>query len=107
LPARIGRDQPGHAEHRIGRKTRGIEIIVVDAAIDHVDLHPAGDRAHPDDIVVDHEIGGLDQLDAHRIREEAVLVIGRVEMARGQHDAHRLLPAAGATDCIVSSSMSG
>ena len=68
-------------------------IVVVEPAVDHVDPHAPVDRAHPDDVVVDLEIGRLDQLDPHRVGEEAVLVEGRVEVAGGEQHAHRLLPA--------------
>ncbi len=90
VPAGVSRDQPRHAQHRIGAEDQRIEEVVVDPAIDHVHLHAACDRAHPHAIVVDDQIGRLDQFDAHRIGEEAVLIIGRIVMTRRQHDAHRL-----------------
>jgi len=44
-------------------ESQRIEIVVVDPAVEHVDpLRPLG-RAHIDDVVVDDEIGALDQLD--------------------------------------------
>ena len=48
-------------------------------------MQPLG-GAHIDDVVLDQQIGPLDQLDAHLIGQEGVLVIGAVEGARGQQD---------------------
>ena len=57
-------------------------IVVVDAAIDHVDAAQAFGGAHVDDVVLDEEIGALDQLDPHLVGEEGMLVIGAVDWRR-------------------------
>ena len=72
----------------IGQEYQRIEKVVVDAAIDHVHaLQPFG-GAHVDDIVLDHQIAALDQLDAHLVGEEGMLVIGAVVDARRQQRDH-------------------
>ena len=44
-------------------------------------------RAHVDDLVLDEEVAAFDQLDAHLVGEEGVLVIGGVvDAGREQHD---------------------
>ncbi|MPL71126.1 hypothetical protein SDC9_16897 [bioreactor metagenome] len=93
-PARaVDIHQPRHAQHRIGAEAQRIEEGVVDAAIDHVELlRPLG-RAHPAKAAFDEEIRALDQLDPHQVGQEAVLVIGRVEMP-GRQDRERRLAIA-------------
>ena len=90
LPARAALTMPGTPRVESLRKTAGIEEVVVDPAIDDVDpLEPAR-RAEVDDVLVDHEVAALDQLDAHLAREEGVLEVGRVVGARRQHDDARV-----------------
>ena len=86
-PGAISGEQPRHAEHRIGAESEGIEEVVVDAPVDDVDLLRALGRAHEYRIVDHDEVGALDQLDAHLLREERMLEIGAVVVAgREQHD---------------------
>ena len=47
-PGAIGVHQAGDAQHRIGAEGLGIEEVVVDAAIDHVDALEAAGGAHED-----------------------------------------------------------
>ena len=79
--------RPRHAEQAVGPEDLGIEERLVDAAVDHVDAPRAARRAHEDPVVVDEEIRGLHELEAHRAREEAVLEIGRIVRPRREHDA--------------------
>ena len=82
LPARYAPIRPGDAELAVAAEGQGVEEVVVDPAVDHVDpLRPAG-RPHEDLAAVEEQVAPLDQLDAHLAGEEAVLVIGRVVDAR-------------------------
>ena len=48
---------------------------------------PAAGGAHPHPVVLDHEVGALDQRHAHLARQEHMLEIGRVvDAGRQQHD---------------------
>ena len=81
----IGVEQAGHAQRRILAEDQGIDEVVIDAAIDHVDALQARGGAGIDDIVVDQEVAALHQLHAHLARQEGVLEIGAVEDAGRQH----------------------
>ena len=48
----IGTHQAGHAELAVGQEGLGIEVVVVDAAVDHVDRREAARGAHPDPVVL-------------------------------------------------------
>ncbi len=89
----IGGEQPGHAELRIGPERARVEEVVVDAPVDHVDALRSARRLHVDGVVADEQILALDQLDAHLLREEAVLEVRGVVRAGGQDCDRRLVAA--------------
>ena len=87
IAGRVGRHQPGHAESGIRAEGEGVEEVVIDAAVDHVDAFQALGGAHEHLIVLDDEVASLDQLDAELVGEERVLVIGGiVDAGRHQRD---------------------
>ena len=90
VAGRIGRHQPGHAERGIRAEGEGVEEIVVDAAIDHVDALQALGGAHEHLVVLDDEVAALDQFDAELVGEEGVLVIGGIVDAGRQQRDRRL-----------------
>ena len=91
-PRPIGRHQPRHPKRRVRPEGQRIEVIVVNPAIDNIDLLPPLGRAHEDLAVVDEQIAPLDQIHAQFVREEAVLIIGRVERPGRQHHDGRVRP---------------
>ena len=99
-PAAQARIRPGHAEHAVGAEELGIDVGVVGAAVDDVHRRGPPRGAHEHLVAADEQVGGLDQLDAHRARQEAVLEVGRVERPRREHDdgrvvrVHRARPSA-------------
>ena len=82
LPARQALMRPATPSSRVGAEAERIEEVVVDAAVDHVDALQAVRRLHVDDVVLDHQVAALDQLDAHLLGQEGVLEVGRVVDAR-------------------------
>ena len=86
---------PGNAEHALRIERQGIEIIVIDPAIDHVDRLPALGRAHGHAPAFDFEIAAFDQLGAHLVGQESMLEIGRIVNARREHRHRRLVPGKG------------
>src|SRR6266851_3906949 len=83
----IGPHQTRHAQHALGDERLGIEIIVVDPAIDHVDAGQAAGGPHVDPVVLDKKIRALHQRHAHLACQEYMLEIGRIVGAGGQqHD---------------------
>jgi hypothetical protein len=55
--------QPGHTEHRVGMEDLGIEVEVIDAAVDDIDPLEAVDGAGVHAVVIEHDqIVPLDQL---------------------------------------------
>ncbi len=54
----------------------GIEILVIDPAIDHVDALRPFSRSHVDKAVAHKQIAALDQLNAKLVGEERVLIVG-------------------------------
>ncbi len=91
----IGPHQPGHAEQAVRPERFGIEKIVVDPAVDHVDRGEARSRLHEHPIVFDDQVVALDQRDTELAGEKDVLEIGRVEDARRQEDDLRVVDALG------------
>ena len=90
--AGAGRVQDARAaEHGVGAELERIEIVVVDAAVDHVDALLARGRPHEHALVAAHEIATLDQLDAHLARQERVLEVRRVVESGCEHDDARLV----------------
>ncbi len=99
-PGRVGQrhvalavhvDQPRHAEEAAAAEGERIEEVVVDPAVDHVDLLLAVRAAHEDVVALDEEVAPLDERHAHLAGQERVLEVGRVVDARAQHDHHRAL----------------
>ena len=94
LPGAVGLHQAGHAEQAVGPERLGVEEVVVEPAVDHVDPLRAARRLEEDLVVVDEQVLAEDQLDAHVPGEEAVLEVGRVvRPRRQQHDARRVAGA--------------
>ncbi|MGY4287658.1 hypothetical protein ACVWXO_006878 [Bradyrhizobium sp. LM2.7] len=86
----IGRHQSGYAKHGVGAEGEGVDEIVIDSAIDHVDpFQPLG-RPHEHFVVLDDEVTPLHQFDAELVGEEGVLVIGRVVHAGREQGDRRL-----------------
>ncbi len=83
----VGIEQAGAAENGVGPEGERVDKVIVDAAINHVDAAQAAGRSHVANVVVDHQIATLDQLDAHLTSQVRVLEIGGVEdTGREQHD---------------------
>ena len=78
IPRAIGVEQAGDAQARIAAEGERVDEVVVDAAVDHIDLPHARGGAHVDGVVVHGEVAALDQGHAHQPRQIGVLVIGRV-----------------------------
>ena len=63
-------------------RNRRIEVVVVDAAIDHVDALQAFGRAHEYHVVVDEQIVALHQFDAELVGEKGMFEIGGIVARR-------------------------
>ena len=83
-------DEAGNAEHAVWTQVNGVEVVVVDAAVDHVDHLRASGGAHPDSAVAAVEIAAFHELHTHVSRKEGMLVVGRVVHSRGEHDHVRV-----------------
>ena len=94
----VGAHQSRHAQCRIGPEGERIEIVVVDAAVDHIDPLQPLRGAHEDLVVLHHQIGALHQFDAELVGKERMLVIGRIVLARRQQHHHWLRPRRGWRD---------
>ncbi len=81
----VRREQPRHAQHRVGPERERIEEIVVDATVDHVHALRPARRTHVHGVVLDEQIASLDKLDAHLLGEKRVLEVRRVVRAGRQH----------------------
>ena len=88
-PRRV--DDAGAAHQRLGPELQRVEVLVVDAPVDHVDRHLALGGAEEDVGAVAHEVAALHQVHAHEARQQRVLVEGRVVHARREHDDRRIL----------------
>ena len=91
----IGVHQSRHADEGTGAEGKRVEKIVVDAAVDDIHARQAVDGLHIDDIVDHHQIAAFHELDAHLLREEAMLEVCAVVEARGEQHDDRALAAAG------------
>ena len=96
----IDAEDARHAQQAVGAEDQRVDIFVVDTAIDDVDRLGAERRLHPDPVIVDEQIGRLDQFHAHQVGEEAMLIIGAVERAGRQHHHHRIALAGGRRDFL-------
>ncbi len=91
----VGLDQPGDAEHAVRAEGLGVDELVVDAAVDHVDrTRPLG-GLEVDALALDEEVAALDQRHAHAPRQEAVLEVRRVVRPGGEDHDRALAVAAG------------
>ena len=82
-PAGPGRVDDARAAHqRLGPELQRVEVVVVDAPVDHVDRHLALGGAQEDVGAVAHQVAALDQVHAHEAGQQRVLVEGRVVHAR-------------------------
>ncbi len=96
VPRAIGGEDAGHAQHALGLEDARVQVVVIHAAIQHVHTLRPGGGAHEDDVVLHEQVGAFHHLHAHLIGQEAVLVIGAVEMpGRQDGDAGRALAIRG------------
>jgi hypothetical protein len=86
----IRRQKSRHAKQRIRAKKKRIEKIIIDPPVNDIYFDPPGDGPHPHPVIIHFQIGRFDQFNPDRIRQKAVLVIGRVIVAGRQDDAHRI-----------------
>src|SRR5208283_4584900 len=61
----IGIEETLSTERGSALEYQGVEIIVVDSAIDHIDALQAEGGSHINDIIVHHQISPLDEFNAH------------------------------------------
>ncbi len=85
-----GVDDAGAAQHGVGPEVHRVEELVVDAAVDHVHRRHALGGPHHHPAAAALEVAPLDELDAHRAREQRVLEVGTVVDARRQHHHRRV-----------------
>ena len=92
----VGPVQARHAERAIGPEYQRVDVLVVDAAVNHVDPLQAARGFHVHEVVVHDEVAAFDQPDAHEPGQGAVLKISRVVDARRKqhHGGLAGLPAA-------------
>ena len=83
--------QAANAQHRIATEDGGIEEVVIDAPIDHIDRFQSTRCPHPDPAVFTGQIPSFHQRNAHLLGEIAVLEIGTVENPWGEQDHPRCL----------------
>jgi hypothetical protein len=86
----VGFDEAGHPDQGILAPEDRVEPVVVDPPVDDVDPAETAGRAHEDQVLVDHQVGSLHQLDAHLLGEVEVLVVGGV-VDPGCQQHHRRL----------------
>ncbi len=80
-------NSPGDAQRGIGAECQRVDEVVVHAPVDHIHAAQAGGGAHVDEVVVNHQVAPLHQLDAHLSRQKGVLEVGGVvDARREQHD---------------------
>ena len=90
-----GVQQARDTEHGIGPEMHWVEVVVIDAAVEHMHRFGTADRAHPDLVVAAVEVTALDELDAHPAGEERVLEVRRVVHAGGEHRDLRIRHTSG------------
>jgi hypothetical protein len=83
----------GHAGKESGEPR--VEEVVVDPAIDDVDLALAVGAPHVDDVVLHDQVVPLDEIDAHLPGQEGVLEEGGIVDPRREQDHHGVLAAPG------------
>ena len=83
----VGVHQPGDSEQGVLAEHQGIQEVVVDPPVDHIDPPQSGGGAHVDDAVVNQQVAALHQFRADLPGQEHVLVEGRVvDSGREQRD---------------------
>ncbi|SKU71806.1 Uncharacterised protein [Mycobacteroides abscessus subsp. abscessus] len=65
VPGARGVEQARDSEHRIRAELHGIQVGVIDAAVDHVDLALTLGGAHVDLVVAAEQIAPLDEFHTH------------------------------------------
>ena len=84
------------AEDAVRAEGEGVEELIVDPAVDHVDRLAPPRGPQVDAVVDDEEVAPLDQLDPHLLGQEGVLEVGRVvDARREEHDGRTALAARG------------
>ena len=79
-----GVDEAADAQHGIGLEYQGVQVFVVDAAVEYIHLAEALGGAHIEQAVADGQIAALHQFGADFAGQEHMLVEGRVVDAGGQ-----------------------
>ncbi len=74
----VGAHQAGDAEHGIRPERERVQKLIVHAAVDHIDALQAVNGLHVNDAAIHDQVAAFDELDAHLLREEAVLEIRAV-----------------------------
>ena len=85
VAAAINIEQARAAQGGGGPKSQRVEIVIVHAAVNHIDASGAAGSAHIDKVVLDKQVLPLDQLHTHLLRQEGVFKVGRVVHAGGEH----------------------
>ena len=68
-----------------------VQKVVINPAVDHVNLFQTPSRTHEDVVIHDHEVRSLHELDPHFLSQKRVLEIGRVINSGRQQDRRRRL----------------
>ena len=81
-PGRI--NQSGHAQQRISAKNRGIQKIIVNPPVNHIDRYQSRRRTHVHSKITDDQITPLDNRDPHLASQKSMLEIRAVKNPRRQ-----------------------
>ena len=93
VPRPVDVEQPRGPQQRLGSERQRVEEVVGDPAVEHVHPLEPSRGAHAEEAVVHEQIPALDQLDAHLLRQERVLEVGRVVHPRREdRDGRRRHP---------------
>ena len=90
-PGPGGVDHARAADEGLGTELQRVEVVVVDAPVDHVHRDLALGRAQEDVGAVADQVTALDQVHAHEAGQQRVLVEGGVVHARREHHDGRVL----------------
>ena len=72
----IGSHQPWYTQHTVRTKSFRVKKIIVNATINHVDSLRSAGGLHPDHvIVVDEQVGAIDQFNAHLLSKKGMLKV--------------------------------
>ena len=94
----VGVEDARHAQHGVGAEGEGVEVIVVNAPVEHVDALWALRRAHVEHVVPHQQVAALHELHPKPVGKERVLIIGGVELARREQRHHGLARSGGGGD---------